>query len=216
MGPTKPTLHPLTTPKTMVFPSELRERTFTTCLDTDRPSNVEKGSNEYNDASITPPSAYTDFINTFSPIFSSPTTSRANFYKYMVDKPRRSPTSPPSSTTSTSFPSVQRRNTTAAATHQTHSLAGATRSIAPIQRMRLPPPHVYTPVSDSPRSAHPLHSPFSPADWRSRPFDSPVSEAGNSFSVRQVVTTTVTYKRAPQLDPPPRGKKRKNVRRRNT
>ncbi|OOF96148.1 hypothetical protein ASPCADRAFT_207505 [Aspergillus carbonarius ITEM 5010] len=216
MGPTKPTLPPLTTPKTMVFPSELRERTFTTCLDSDRPSNMGKGSNEDNDTSITPPPAYTDFINTFSPIFSSPTTSRANFYKYMVDKPRRSPTSPPSSTTSTNFPRVPPPKNTTITTHQTLPNTGATRSVAPIQRMRLPPPHVYTPVSDSPRSAHPLHSPSSPSDWRVRPFDSPVSEAGNSFNVRQVVTTTITYKRAPQLDPPPLGKKRRNVRRRNT
>ncbi|PYH33273.1 uncharacterized protein BO87DRAFT_85776 [Aspergillus neoniger CBS 115656] len=212
MGPTKPTLRPLTTPKSMVFPSELRERTFTTCLDPDRSSSiVGKGtsSTEDNEASITPPPAYTDFVNTFSPIFSSPTTSRANFYKYMVDKPRHSPTSTtPSSTTSTNFPSGQpskNNSTTAVVPHPAHG-----------QRMRLPPPYVCTPVSDSPRSAHPLHSPFTSSEYRGRPFESPVSEAGNSFSVRHVVTTTITYKRAPQLDAPPLGKKRKNLKRRNT
>ncbi|GKZ69198.1 hypothetical protein AnigIFM50267_004385 [Aspergillus niger] len=207
MGPTKPTLRPLTTPKSMVFPSELRERTYTTCLDSDRSTSIvaKESSSEDNEASITPPPAYTDFVNTFSPIFASPTTSRANFYKYMVDKPRHSPTSTPSSTTSANFPSGQsprNNNTTAVVPHG--------------QRMRLPPPYVCTPVSDSPRSAHLLHSPFTSSEWRGRPFESPVSEAGNSFSVRHVVTTTITYKRAPQLDPPPQGKKRRNLKRRNT
>ncbi|PYH90843.1 hypothetical protein BO71DRAFT_401865 [Aspergillus ellipticus CBS 707.79] len=211
MAPTKPTLHPLTTPRSMTFPSELRERTFT-CLDLDRPLHEKKEEDE--EGTITPPPAYTEFLNTFSPIFSSSTNSRANFYKYMLDKPCPSPTSPPPSTTSTTFPSGLPPKH--AASHQAHPAPWTTKSpVHTTQRMRLPPPYLCTPVSASPRSAHPLRSPYTPPDWRPRPFDSPVSETGNSFSVRHVVTTTVTYKRTPQLDPPPQGKRRRNVSRRN-
>ncbi|GLA83239.1 hypothetical protein AtubIFM56815_007431 [Aspergillus tubingensis] len=215
MAPTRPTLHPLTTtaPKHLTFPSELRERTFTTCLDLDRPANDDK-KDEDNEATITPPSAYTEFLNTFSPIFSSPTTSRANFYKYMAEKPRSPPTSAPSSTTSTTFPSSRPSRSASNSLHQASNALYTSKG--PVQRMRLPPPYVYTPSSESPRSGHPLHSPFSPSDWRTRTFESPVSEAGNSFTVRQVVTTTIKYKRAPQLDPPPQGKRRRNLDRRNT
>ncbi|PWY91267.1 hypothetical protein BO70DRAFT_89322 [Aspergillus heteromorphus CBS 117.55] len=214
MAPTKPILHPLTTPKNMTFPSELRERTFN-CLDVDRPVSEKKEEDDEEEeededdeeATITPPPAYTEFLNTFSPIFSSPSTSRANFYKYMRDKPRPSPTSPPASTTSTTFPSrIPPKN--AVHHHQAPPASWATKSPVHTQRMRLPPPYICTPVSASP---------YTPSEWRQqRPFDSPVSETGNSFSVRHVVTTTITYKRTPQLDPPPQGKRRRNLSRRNT
>ncbi|RAH44282.1 uncharacterized protein BO95DRAFT_444384 [Aspergillus brunneoviolaceus CBS 621.78] len=217
MGPTKPILYPLTTPKTMNFPSELREQTFTTCLDMDGSCSVEKRDDEENDIAITPPPAYTEFLNTFNPIFSSPTSSRANFSKYMMDKPRPSPVSPPSSTTSTTFPSsYPSRGSSLTVPPQAPTPPYSAKSPIQIQRMRLPPPYVYTPVSESPRSAHPLRSPYSPSDcWRIRPLDSPASDSGNSFSVRHVVTTTVTYKRAPQLEPPPQGKRRRNGNHRN-
>ncbi|GAB1193192.1 hypothetical protein APSETT444_002395 [Aspergillus pseudonomiae] len=184
MAPEKPALHPLKTPKNMTFPSELRERTYT-CLDADRPDKEVKKEDEDAEITITPPPAYTEFLNTFSPIFSSPTHSRANFAKYMHDKPRPSPTSAPSSTTNQ------------------------------LRHLRLPPPYAHSPMADSPRSAHTLRSPFTPSDYRMRPFDSPISEHGPTISIRHVVTTTITLKRAPQLDPPPRGKRR-NVARRNT
>ncbi|PYI19851.1 hypothetical protein BO86DRAFT_391762 [Aspergillus japonicus CBS 114.51] len=215
MGPTKPILHPLTTPKNMSFPSELRERTYTTCLDLDRPS-IEK-KDEETEITITPPPAYTDFLNTFSPIFSSPTSSRANFSKYMLDKPRSPPSSTPSSTTSTTFPlSHCQKVGSAAIPPRAPSPPWASKSSGHGQHLRLPPPYACTPTSESPRSAHPLRSPLSPSEWRIRQFESPVSDVGNSFSIRHVVTTTITYKRAPQLDPPPQGKRRKNASRRTT
>ncbi|RAL04936.1 uncharacterized protein BO80DRAFT_431504 [Aspergillus ibericus CBS 121593] len=221
MAPTKPVLPPLSTPKNMTFPSELRERTWT-CLDIDRPikevKKEDEDDNENEVVTITPPPAYTEFLNTFSPIFSKPATSRENFYKYMRDKPRPSPASPPLTATSTTFPSGNSpKSTTAMAPSQGPRAPMVAKSPTHIQRMRLPAPYLYTPVSASPRSAHPLRSPFTPSDWRQqRFFDSPVSETGNAFCVRHVVTTTVTYKRAPQLDPPPQGKRRKNASRRTT
>ncbi|KAF7587849.1 hypothetical protein BBP40_006646 [Aspergillus hancockii] len=192
----------------MSFPSELRERTYT-CLDPDRPEKEIKKEDEESEIALTPPPAYTDFLNTFSPIFSSPATSRENFSKYMLDRPRPSPTSAPTSSTSPSFPKESTRN------HPPYTAPRPAKSPNHSQRLPLPPPYVYTPMTDSPRSAHPLRSPFTPSDYRLRAFESPVSENGLSFSVRHVVTTTVTLKRAPQLDPPPQGKRR-NVTRRTT
>ncbi|KAL7649553.1 hypothetical protein ACMYSQ_011395 [Aspergillus niger] len=220
MGPTKPVLPPLYTPKNMTFPSELRERTWT-CLDIDRPIKEEGKDVEtekVENVTITPPPAYTEFINTFSPIFSSSANSRENFYKYMSDKPRPSPSSPPLTATSATFPSGNSpKAITATVPTQAPRVARPTKSPIHAQRMRLPAPYLYTPVSASPRSAHPLRSPFTPSeDRRQRFFESPVSENGNTFCVRHIVTTTITYKRTPQLDPPPLGKRRKNVNRRTT
>ncbi|KAE8331245.1 hypothetical protein BDV39DRAFT_169265 [Aspergillus sergii] len=214
MGPSKPTLHPLTTPKTLSFPSELRPRTYYTCLDPDRPDKEIKKEDEDDEITITPPPAYTEFLNTFSPIFSSPATSRENFSKFMLDRPRPSPTSAPTSSTSPSFP---KGNTKIPPPYSASRSVGPLPSKSPdhTRRLPLPPPYVYTSMTDSPRSAHPLRSPFTPSDYRLRAFDSPVSENGTSFSVRHVVTTTITLKRAPQLEPPPQGKRR-NIARRNT
>ncbi|KAI9039052.1 uncharacterized protein KD926_010037 [Aspergillus affinis] len=206
MVPKRPSLHPLTTPKTMTFPSELRERTYTTNLD---PNEGCKKEDEDVEFSMTPPPAYTEFLNTFSPIFGSPDTSRANFSKYMLDKPRSSPTSTPSSSTATTFPgSHLPRNLPPAAAHPHVSVSNRTPDH--VRRMRLPPPYAYTPASDSPHSAHPLRSPYTPSEMRMHRFDSPVSDHAGYFSVRHVVTTTITYKRAPQLEPPPQGKRRRN------
>lgn len=206
MAPKRPSLHPLTTPKTMHFPSELRERTYTTNLE---PNEGYKKEDEDAEFSMTPPPAYTEFLNTFSPIFASPDTSRANFSKYMLEKPRPSPTSTPSSSTAPNFPGGHhppRSLPPAAAPH----LSVPSRTPDHVRRMRLPPPYGFTPPSDSPRSAHPMRSPYTPSEMRMHHFDSPVSDHGEYFSVRHVVTTTITYKRAPQLEAPPQGKRRRN------
>ncbi|KAE8134010.1 hypothetical protein BDV38DRAFT_256417 [Aspergillus pseudotamarii] len=214
MAPEKPALHPLKTPKNMTFPSELRERTYT-CLDADRPDKEVKKEGEDTEITITPPPAYTEFLNTFSPIFSSPTHSRANFAKYMHDKPRPSPTSTPSSTTSTSFANSYPQKDTSGSSVPPYMASLSSKSPDHLRRLRLPPPYAHSPMTDSPRSAHTLRSPFTPSDHRMRPFDSPISEHGPTISIRHVVTTTITLKRAPQLEPPPRGKRR-NIARRNT
>ncbi|KKK16245.1 hypothetical protein ARAM_006280 [Aspergillus rambellii] len=231
MAPTRPHLPPLSTPKNMTFPSELRERTYT-CLDSAKPLEGGKKT-EDGDIVITPPPAYTEFLNTFSPIFASPKSSRANFSKYMLDKPRASPTS--ASPRATTFPPARgypsRHSATlappnSASYHSSYSYSTShTRCIKspkspePIRRLRLPPPtHLYTPVTASPRSAYPhqYHSPrYSPSEWRFQQLESPGSESG-SFNVRQVVTTTVTFRRTPQLAAPPAGKRKKGSSRPNT
>ncbi|RLM00185.1 hypothetical protein CFD26_108159 [Aspergillus turcosus] len=226
-------LQPLELPKNMMFPSELREPSATIYLDTK--IKEREAENQENTVTITPPPAYTEFLETFSPIFASSTTSsttsRVSFAKYMLDKPRRSPTSAPSSTTSSSFskgstpkhsPSKPPFPLSPAASW---SPKEAPAPVPAAKRLRLPPPYLYSPTTstatatttattDSPRSAHLLRSPFFPQEWKLRRFESPMSDGGPPVCVRQIVTTTITYKRAPQLDPPPPGKRRRNSDRR--
>ncbi|OJJ56375.1 hypothetical protein ASPSYDRAFT_1136462 [Aspergillus sydowii CBS 593.65] len=255
MAPTRPHLPPLSTPKSMTFPSELRERTYT-CLDSAKPVDASKKSEDI-EMAITPPSAYTEFLNTFSPIFASPTSSRANFSKYMLDKPRPSPTSAPPS--AVNFPSYRchgrshchrrsssngsgngasiKHTSTVLPTPSPRCLKSPSKSPDHIRRLRLPPlqaqqgpGHLYTPVTPSPlsaASAHPYHHrpsprpshphphPYaysqsqsqSPSDWRFRQLETPAPDG--PFNLRQVVTTTVTFRVAPRLAAPPAGKRKR-------
>ncbi|KAL2820829.1 hypothetical protein BDW59DRAFT_150606 [Aspergillus cavernicola] len=229
MAPTRPYLAPLSTPKNMTFPSELRERNYT-CLDSAKPIEPTKKPTEDIEMAITPPSAYTEFLNTFSPIFASPNSSRANFSKYMLDKPAPSPTSAPPSATSFSS-HHHRRSTSSSSSSFKHS-----SSLLPIpsarcikspkspdhpRRLRLPPPHqqqhLYTPVTASPLSAYPPHhrpSPrYSPSEWRFHQIESPATD--RSFNLHQVVTTTITFRVAPRLAAPPAGKRKRAAVRKN-
>lgn len=75
-------------------------------------------------------------------------------------------------------------------------------------------------ATETPRSATCCHtpmsaatlSPFSPTSWslhgKTRVFPAPHSASSRQFSVRQVVTRTVTYRATP-LEPAPRGKRRR-------
>ncbi|KAL4786760.1 hypothetical protein BJX76DRAFT_320710 [Aspergillus varians] len=102
------------------------------------------------------------------------------------------------------------------------------------RRLRLPPlyghgqayghsqGHLYTPLTASPLSAnpyaqhaqHPQHHRPSPrhsqppSDWRFHQLESPATD-GSSYSLRQVVTTTITFRVAPRIAAPPVGKKKK-------
>lgn len=133
------------------------------------------------------------------------------------------PTSQPASAVSGSF------NFNEPARSATASLPPPTPYGAPFPRrdprnlrsLRIPgtgpiPPR-YSPtgmsMSDSPRSATMLRSPYSPSDWKSRYYEGPRSANASAHpnsrvSVRHVVTHTVTYKRT-QLEDPPKGKRRK-------
>ncbi|KAL4918911.1 hypothetical protein BDW62DRAFT_55436 [Aspergillus aurantiobrunneus] len=263
MAPTKPSLPPLSTPKNMTFPSELRERTYT-CLDATKPVDIKREScDDGSEMAITPPSAYTEFLNTFSPIFASPNSSRANFSKYMLDKPRPSPTSAPPSAVGFSAVRTQgrahghghghghrRSNSNCSgngsgnsnANTAGHSLKHASTLPVPsprgmgtgmkspskspdhLRRLRLPAPygqghlqnqgHLYTPMIASPLSArsHPHHHHHhhrpSPSEWRFHQLESPAADGG-SFSLRQVTTTTITFRVAPRLAAPPVGKRKR-------
>lgn len=65
----RPTLRPLVTPKTMLFPSELHDRPMAPAQLS--PIKSEDGGR----TAITPPPAYTEFLSAMTPVFTSPTRS---------------------------------------------------------------------------------------------------------------------------------------------
>ncbi|OJJ46878.1 hypothetical protein ASPZODRAFT_1842508 [Penicilliopsis zonata CBS 506.65] len=218
MAPNKPVLHPLKTPKSMTFPSELKDKTK---------------SEDSSATPISPPLAYTEFLKALTPIFTSPVSAGGAFPAFAC-----SPTSTPSSATSLSFsatgsakPSSSSFSSTSP--HSSSSSSSATLSgknlppaspatapksahsarPGPLRRLRIPlsAGYPYSPTLESPRSASTLRSPYSAIEWKTRYLESqsPRSATGSRHvSVRQVVTRTVTYKRTP-LEPPPKGKRRK-------
>ncbi|KAI9924574.1 hypothetical protein MW887_006847 [Aspergillus wentii] len=221
MAPQKPTLPPLQTPKNMNFPSELYDSPLPSCTDSIKPDYDYPISS----ASITPPPAYTEFLKSLSSVYTSPASATtSSFPRYPFDHPRPSPISVPSSTTSASFPtasrSISRYGSTSIPPPSPASAVAApphsARGSGPRPRhLRLPPSYIHSPSVESPRSASTIRSPYSPSDWKMRHLDSPRSADGRSFSVRQVVTQTITYKRAPPLHPPPPGKRKRNTERRD-
>ncbi|KAH8700281.1 hypothetical protein BGW36DRAFT_126130 [Talaromyces proteolyticus] len=208
MAPTKPILHPLKTPKSTTFPSEIHDGPASA-----RPDIKHEDSSA---TPISPPLAYTEFLKALTPVFNSPMSPAMSFPKFPIEK-SRTPTSQPSTASSASFPSS---DFIKSATISPQSPMSA-KSFSGRRRLRISTAKVCgktfsptTPATDSPLSAlsalsaTSMCSPFSPSDWKLHYSDVSRNSTGKPVSVRQVVTRTVTYKRTP-LDPPPRGKRRK-------
>lgn len=205
MAPAKPVLHPLKTPKTATFPSEIHNASLLSRSDT-------KNENPLT-TPITPPVAYTDFLKALTPVFNSPVSPAISFSKYPIEKLSTSH-SQPSTATSVSFPNggdFVRSATISPDSPYAPSLSAKSFGNGR-KRLRISTAKtcnkILSPATDSPMSASTAYSPFSPSDWKIRYLDGPRSSTGKPVSVRQVVTRTVTYKRTP-LDPPPKGKRRK-------
>ncbi|BCR83285.1 uncharacterized protein ACHE_10687S [Aspergillus chevalieri] len=196
--PAKPFLHPLKTPKTATFPSELHDdintaKTPSTISDTIK---YEPGTA----TPITPPTAYTEFLKALTPVFTSPVSAGTSFPRFQFDKPAgpagqgpaQGPTSAPTPTsTTTSQPASAVSGTfgfhereppvksatlppppaTATGTGP-YSGPGGIRKHQSLRRLRIPPSMHLSPIttaaSDAPRSATTLRSPFSPGDWKLR------------------------------------------------
>ena len=165
---------------------------------------------------ITPPTAYTDFLKALTPIMASPPQSALQ--RSLSDDSVISKTSAVSNaTTATSFSSTKSEPPRSATSNPPTPLE---RRNSGLKRLRIPQSPAYSPSTCglTPRTGISLgsavYSPFSPADWSldsatRRYFETPRSAVTKPVSVRSVVTRTVTYKRAPSLDPAPKGKKRK-------
>jgi hypothetical protein len=203
MAPRKPVLHPLKTPKSATFPSEIHSGCLSSLSDTKREDAMS--------TPITPPLAYTEFLKALTPVFTSPISPGVSFPKYPIEKSYTS-TSQPSTATSVSFPSEELIKSATFSPQSPHVPPRSAKGPSGRRRLKLSPVKVsakaFTPTTDSPKTASIIRSPFSPSDWKIRYFDAPRSSCGKPVSVRQVVTRTVTYKRTP-LDPPPKGKRRK-------
>lgn len=195
---TKPVLHPLKTPKTATFPSEIHTAT----------SHPDIKFEDVSSTPISPPLAYTEFLKALTPAF-SPMSPAIGSPKFPIHKARTT-TSQPSTATSTSFPVADFARS---ATISPQSPVSA-RSFTGRRRLRISTSKAssknMSPTTDSPLSALSASacSPFSPSDWKLHYSGLNRSSTSKPVSVRQVVTRTVTYKRTP-LEPPPRGKRRK-------
>ncbi|KAJ5580457.1 hypothetical protein VI817_009867 [Penicillium citrinum] len=203
MPPSKPVLHPLKTPKTMSFPSELHDSPLTA---TSEFIKSEEGSAS-SSSSITPPDSYKKFLEALTPVF-SPVSAGAEYKKFNFEKRRPSPISVPSSASSDGPKTTSAIPPPSPATSKASPSPQSARLPTSLRRLRIPQTRVYSPMSDSPGSARTILSPYTPSDWKIRYIETPRSAGGKSVSVRQVVTRTVTYKRT-HLEPPPKGKRRK-------
>jgi hypothetical protein len=203
MAPAKPVLHPLKTPKSTTFPSEINSASLSSLSDT-KPADAMS-------TPITPPLAYTEFLKALTPVFTSPVSPDVAFSKFPMDN-RPTSTSQPSTATSGSFSSGKVIKSATFSPQSPNVPLHSAKGASGRRRMKISPiktsAKAFSPITDSPKSASTLRSPFSPADWKLRYFEAPRSSKGKPVSVRQVVTRTVTYKRTP-LDPPPKGKRRK-------
>lgn len=105
----RPILRPLVTPKTMLFPSELNDRPMTPApLSPKSPGDGDR-------TAITPPPAYTEFLNALTPVFASPAgsdfprspldkSSSSSYYRSSSSRSHSSSTSPPATAVKSSFP----------------------------------------------------------------------------------------------------------------
>ena len=212
---TKPVLPPLQTPKSASFPSDLLKTPLSGigCV-------IKQEENLK--TPITPPSAYTDFLKALTPVLTSPPPLSAlpRSLSSEDSSGRNTPTSEPSTSSSFSFCKCESlKSPIGAPPTPSSAFAHARPTSAGLRRLRIPQsplyaPSLHTPGSaQSPMSASIARSPFSPADWNldstgHRYFEMPKSASIRPVSVRSVVTRTVTYKRT-DLDPAPKGKKRK-------
>lgn len=203
----KPILHPLKTPKSASFPSELHSDSSSSPSDLIK--QEELATPVTPDSSI--PKAYTQFLEAMTPVF-SPASAGVGFPKLPLKRPSPSPTSQPASAMSGSFTfgDSVRSPTISLPPPTPASAQPSKKQFALPRRLRIPQTSKYSPSLDSPKSANTVRSPFTPSSWNPRYFEGPHSAnpSGKPVSVRQVVTRTVTYKRT-QLEAPPKGKRRK-------
>lgn len=204
MAPQKPTLQPLKTKKTMIYPSELLDSPLTATSPT---SEHERE----NSAAITPPPSYTEFVKVFTPIFGSPTTGDASPPSFAFERPGPSPVSMPSSAASSTFftGNNSRSGFASVPSRSPFPVPQSAKEPRSLQRLNIPSSYALPPATPSPKSAYAIRSPYGPSEWRRRYMESPRVENGQSLALRHVTTTTITFKRTPRLNPPPEGKRRR-------
>ncbi|OKL56513.1 hypothetical protein UA08_08305 [Talaromyces atroroseus] len=203
MAPERPVLQPLKTPKTPKTPTLPSEIQCVSQSDTKTDKPMPKP--------ITPPLAYTQFLKAMKPEIQSPISPAAGFSRYPIEKLGTPSTT---TTTSVSFPHGGEFVTSESGSPES-PVTTPLSAKSPHGRKRLRVSTVLaarkamSPATASPRSASTVaYSPYSPAEWRMRYLDGPQLPAGKSVTVREVITRTVTYRRA-SLEPTPQAKRRR-------
>ncbi|KAE8452132.1 hypothetical protein EG329_001599 [Mollisiaceae sp. DMI_Dod_QoI] len=208
---TKPKLAQLKTPMTSTFPSEL------SALSAKSPYPGFADFIKQEDSlktPITPPTAYTDFLKTMSPITGDKSSGRTT--------PNSAPSTGSSEHSDCSCNcDTHKSPISAVPSSATFVFPSSAPSSSRLGRLRIPPSPAFStaesPLSASATSA--VRSPFSarsarsPFDWdfksKGRYFDikSPKTARSSIRQVREIVTRTVTY--TPRMSPAPKGKRRK-------
>ncbi|KAL1976626.1 hypothetical protein VTN31DRAFT_2908 [Thermomyces dupontii] len=208
MPPAKPVLRPLKTPQNTSFPSEIHSASLSAVSDVKREDSMT--------TPITPPVAYTEFLKSLTPVFTSPVSPEHSFSKFSFEKRSPEASQPQTATVSSSTSEEPLQSVAPPQKSATDPLPHASKCAKERRRLRISPTKAssknFSPTASatSPKSATTPWSPYSPADWKLRYFEAPHTSGGSPVSVRQVVTRTVTYTRTP-LDPPPKGKRRKTT-----
>ncbi|PYI32318.1 hypothetical protein BP00DRAFT_425076 [Aspergillus indologenus CBS 114.80] len=198
----RPILAPLRTPKNVTYPSELQD----TPLIKHEDSQCEAG----NRPSVLPPKAYTEFLKALSPAYASPEGINGSYTRWMMSKTLPSPSSVPSTASTVSFSDAAAVKPTATPPSPSPAAPQSAKEPTHVRRPRISPSYIYSPVSlKSPRSPYKVRTPYSPMDRRAKNLDSPLYANSGTFTIQHVVTHTVTFKRAPSLEPPPKGKRRR-------
>lgn len=195
----RPTLRPLVTPRTMIFPSELNDRSpkATSPLS---PRTAVDGDR----TAITPPPAYTEFLNAMTPVFASPAGSEfprspldkssSSYFRSSSSRSQSSSRSPPATAVKPSFsPSYGgRRGKPGPAFLAPPPPTAPIQSMSPASRVPYPSRHLPypypTPTSASASSAASFLSPHAYAPSPTRDYHgstySPRSASVYSLSAR--------------------------------
>lgn len=165
MAPSKPVLHPLKTPKTATFPSELHNDSLYSRSDIKTENSLT--------TPITPPLAYTEFLKALTPVFNSPISPAVSLSKFPFEKMTAS-ISQPSTATSVSFPNGGDfvKSATISPDSPYAPPISARSFSSGRKRLRISTAKAcgkaLSPTTDSPLSATTAYSPFSPSDWKLR------------------------------------------------
>lgn len=231
----KPALATLKTPLSATYPSELRSPMVHSAT-TPIFANIKR--EEDLKTPITPPTAYLEFLKTLSPVLTSPmSTGTSSRFVFEGSRPVSVTSSASSASfTSTSAPKEKESPVTSRSSSCSRCEPPMSAPPTKVQTISIPPPSPFTrPQSARTPRLYIPQSPYSPAGVRSpasaksikSPFSAASPKTGVSeiktgrsrrVSVREVVTRTVTYHTTPidakapsfpQIDPAPRGKRRK-------
>ncbi|PYH42644.1 uncharacterized protein BP01DRAFT_346540 [Aspergillus saccharolyticus JOP 1030-1] len=199
----RPALYPLKTPKGVTFPSELQD---------DLPFGSEINQQDAGDGpSVLPPQAYTDFLRALSPVYAGSEGLNASYTKWMMSKTLPSPVSLPSTASTSSFPGDGEAKTSPTLIPPSPVIsARPSKESSSLRRLRPLSQYPYSPISaESPRSPFTVRPPYCPADRRARSIDTTNASSGRIITIQHIVTRTVTLKRTPALEAPPKGKRRR-------
>ncbi|RAK72870.1 uncharacterized protein BO72DRAFT_255422 [Aspergillus fijiensis CBS 313.89] len=199
----RPALYPLKTPKGVSFPSELQD---------DQPYGSDTSQQDAdNGPSVLPPRAYTEFLRALSPVYAGPEGLNASYTRWVMSKTLPSPISLPSTASTSSFPgNIETKTSPTSIPPSPVASSRPVRSSSTLRRLRPLSTYPYSPITaESPQSPFTVRTPYSPADRRTMSIDTTNAGCGKTVTIQHIVTRTVTLKRTPPLEAPPKGKRRR-------